>query len=54
MDKALNSELYRGYAIETIPRFIVVDKNGKIAEIRYMKPSVAGCEEDLRSKLDKS
>lgn len=54
VEKALDSDFYRGYAIETIPRFILVDKTGKIAEVSYMKPSTPGSAEDLKSKLDKS
>lgn len=43
-----NSFFYKEYAIEFIPRFMLIDKNGIIKEIDYMKPSVPGCADSLR------
>ena len=47
-----DSYFYKKYAIEFIPRFMLIDKNGKIVEISYMKPSVPGCAENLRKLLE--
>lgn len=48
-----NSDFYKGYAIEFIPRFMLIGKDGKIVEIDYMKPSTPGCAENLKAILDK-
>lgn len=47
-----DSYFYKKYAIEFIPRFMVIDKNGKIVEISYMKPSAPGCADNLRKLLE--
>lgn len=48
-----NSFFYKQYAIEFIPRFMLIDKNGIIVEVDYMKPSVPGCADHIKSILDK-
>ena len=48
-----NSFFYKQYAIEFIPRFMLIDKNGIIVEVDYMKPSVLGCANHIKSILDK-
>ena len=47
-----DSFFYKEYAIEFIPRFMLIDKNGKIVEVNYMKPSTSGCADNLKSLLD--
>ena len=46
------SPFYKGYAIEFIPRFMLIGKDGTIVEIDYMKPSTPGCAENLKAILD--
>ena len=46
------SPFYKGYAIEFIPRFMLIGKDGKIVEINYMNPSTPGCAENLTAILD--
>ncbi|MBO9632336.1 MAG: TlpA family protein disulfide reductase [Chitinophagaceae bacterium] len=48
----LSSTLYRTYGIEFIPRFMLIDKNGKIAALNYLRPSDEGSAEDLKKRLD--
>ena len=48
-----NSFFYKQYAIEFIPRFMLIDKSGIIVEVDYMKPSVPGCADNIRARLDK-
>ncbi|BDF55549.1 MULTISPECIES: TlpA disulfide reductase family protein [Butyricimonas] len=48
-----DSFFYKEYAIEFIPRFMLIDKNGKIVEVNYMKPSTLGCADNLKSLLNK-
>ena len=47
-----DSFFYKEYAIEFIPLFMLIDKNGKIVEVNYMKPSTSGCADNLKSLLD--
>ena len=46
------SPFYKEYAIEFIPRFMLIGKDGTIVEIDYMKPSTPGCAENLKAILD--
>ena len=52
VDGGTDSDFYKSYAIEFIPRFMLIGKDGTIVEIDYMKPSTPGCAENLKAILD--
>ena len=53
-DGGTDSHFYRTYAIEFIPRFMLIGPDGKIIEIDYMKPSRPGCAENLKALVERA
>jgi hypothetical protein len=48
-DKDWNSDFMKGYGVTSIPRFILIDPNGKIVKGDAARPS----DPELRKELDR-
>ena len=47
-----DSDFSKKFGIDMIPRFIVIDKNGIVRDINFMRPSSPNSFEELKKMLE--